>query len=116
MSATPRAAAPAVMMCDRPVTRTTGTPKRSCSDLVHARIACSNETCRRPLVNDALEHGRLHPLTEPASAVRRNDRGPLLIDDVRGTRVVDDFGVAGGLAGAVIDREQESPKSSSRAP
>ena len=37
MSATPRAAAPAVMMCDRPVTRTTGTPKRSCSDLVQAR-------------------------------------------------------------------------------
>src|SRR5206468_1798690 len=77
--------------------------------LVHVRVAGADELRVRALAQDALEHDRLHPEAELVAAVRLDDAGTALPDDMTDARVVLHLGEAGALAGRLMDRDDEPP-------
>src|SRR5207249_8352727 len=77
--------------------------------LVHVRVAGADELRVRALAHDALEHDRLHPEAELVAAVRLDDAGTALPDDMTDARVVLHLGEAGALPGRLVDRDDEPP-------
>src|SRR5439155_499361 len=77
--------------------------------LVDVRVAGADELRVRALAQDALEHDRLHPEAELVAAVRLDDAGTALPDDMTDARVVLHLGEAGALAGRLMDRDDEPP-------
>src|SRR4029079_10894661 len=76
---------------------------------VHVGVSGPDEARVRPLREDALEHHRLEPEADAMPAVRRGDRGALLLDDVWIERVEFDLGETDALTGCLVDREKEPP-------